>query len=399
MSTQDVEIAVVGAGVIGLATTLRLRDDGRDVVLIDPNGPGSGASFGNAGTIAGYGCVPVATPQVMWSLPRLLLDPDSPLSMPASAVSAMLPWLWRFVRASSTSAATASARALAPLLAQAAPAWERRWAALDCEDIVRREGCLYLYQAPPSIDAFDFRLRAEHGVKQEPLSPAEVGRLEPALAPLGRHGVFFPDAMHLASPATLMQRMAAAAERRGARQLRARAVRLQADPTGITLELELEGNGDGEVQRVRAGQVVIAAGAHSLDLARQAGEDVPLDTERGYHVEYAVDPLPVRRPVCPVEREVYATPMAGRLRVAGLVEFGGTARAANPQRWAQLDRGARALFGSLPEPTSRWVGFRPSMPDGAGHRPRSRRTGCDACFRPRTPRADAGRRHRRPGRR
>ena len=295
----------------------------------------------------------------MWSLPRLLLDPDSPLSMPASAMSAMLPWLWRFVRASSTSAATASARALAPLLAQAAPAWERRWATLDCEDIIRREGSLYLYQGPPSIDAFDFRLRAKHGVKQETLSPAEVSHLEPALAPLNRHGIFFPDAMHLASPATLMQRMAAAAERRGAHQLRARAVRLHGDKSGITLELE----GNGEVQRVRARQVVIAAGAHSLDLARQAGEAVPLDTERGYHVEYAVDPLPVRRPVCPVERGLYATPMAGRLRVAGLVEFGGTARSADPKRWDQLDRGARTLFGSLPEPTSRWMGFRPSMPD------------------------------------
>ena len=89
----------------------------------------------------------------------------------------------------------------------------------------------------------------------------------------------------------------------------------------------------------------------------------PLDTERGYHVEYAVDPLPVRRPVCPVERGLYATPMAGRLRVAGLVEFGGTARSADPKRWDQLDRGARTLFGSLPEPTSRWMGFRPSLPD------------------------------------
>ena len=45
----DVEVAIVGAGVIGLAIALRLLDDGREVMLIDPNEPGSGASFGNAG--------------------------------------------------------------------------------------------------------------------------------------------------------------------------------------------------------------------------------------------------------------------------------------------------------------------------------------------------------------
>ena len=225
---------------------------------------------------------------------------------------------------------------------------------------MRREGCLYLYREAPSPDDFDFGLRARHGVRQEVLSPAEVARLEPALAPLGRHGVFFPEAMHIDSPALLMQRMATDARRQGALHWRAQAVGLKADGPGVKLELQAA---DGAPQSVRARRVVIAAGAHSLALARQAGESVPLDTERGYHVEYALDELPIRRPVCPVERGVYATPMTGRLRVAGTVEFGGAARPANPKRWMLLDRGARELFPSLPRPSSQWLGFRPSMPD------------------------------------
>src|SRR5262245_22728338 len=142
-------VAIVGAGVIGLATALRLLDDARDVVLIDPNEPGSGASFGNAGTIAGYGCVPVGTPDVLRALPRLLFDRDSPFAMPISALPALLPWLWRFVRAAMPAAAQANARALAALLAPAGEAWERRWAALGCEDLIQRAGCLYLYRQAP----------------------------------------------------------------------------------------------------------------------------------------------------------------------------------------------------------------------------------------------------------
>src|SRR5262245_12075972 len=166
-TSLEVEIAIVGAGVIGLATALQLLDEGREVMLIDPNDPGSGASFGNAATIAGYGCIPVGGPQVLRSLPRLLLDGESPLSLPPSALLGMVPWLLRFVRACTPAATAAGAAALAPLLARAGSAWERRWAALHCEELVRREGCLYLYRDAPSLQDFDFRLRARHGVRQE----------------------------------------------------------------------------------------------------------------------------------------------------------------------------------------------------------------------------------------
>ena len=42
------------------------------------------------------------------------------------------------------------------------------------------------------------------------------------------------------------------------------------------------------VVRRRRG-VVVAAGARSADLARQCGDDVPLDTERGYHVRWGLE--------------------------------------------------------------------------------------------------------------
>lgn len=352
-------VTIVGAGVIGLAVALRLQDDGRQVLLIDPAEPGSGASFGNAGTIAGYGCVPVGTPDVLRALPRLLLESDSPFSMPLVALPSLMPWLWRFVRASTPTAANAGAETLAALLAQAGPSWERRWAALQCEDLIRREGCLYLYRQAPSPRAFDFQLRERLGVRQQLLSPAEVTALDPALAHHTRHGLFFPDAVHIACPATLMRRMFAQVMRGGARHLRAKAVGLRPDGKGAVLTLSYENR----EETLRADTVVIAAGAHSRALARQAGEPVPLDTERGYHIEYALDELPLRRPLCPVERGFYMTPMTGRLRVAGTVELGGLSRPADPRRWALLDRGARELFPDLPAAASEWMGFRPSMPD------------------------------------
>jgi glycine/D-amino acid oxidase-like deaminating enzyme len=67
-SSIKTEIAIVGAGVIGLATALRLAAAGREVVVIDPNEPGSGASYGNAGVLAPHGCAPIGNPDTLRQL-------------------------------------------------------------------------------------------------------------------------------------------------------------------------------------------------------------------------------------------------------------------------------------------------------------------------------------------
>ena len=90
---------------------------------------------------------------------------------------------------------------------------------------------------------------------------------------------------------------------------------------------------------------------------------MPLETERGYHLEFATDEPLVSRPVCPMDKEFYMTPMQERLRVAGTVELGGTKAGPNPERFALLERGVRSIFPDLPSPAKSWFGFRPSLPD------------------------------------
>ncbi|MGL5011235.1 MAG: NAD(P)/FAD-dependent oxidoreductase, partial [Paracoccaceae bacterium] len=110
-------------------------------------------------------------------------------------------------------------------------------------------------------------------------------------------------------------------------------------------------------------RVVIAAGAHSRALARMAGDRVPLDTERGYHVEWDMEVPRLTRPACPTARGFYLCPMAGRLRVAGTVELGGLTLPPSPHRVAKLVEGARQIFPDLGAPARTWMGFRPSLPD------------------------------------
>jgi D-amino-acid dehydrogenase len=351
------DVAIVGAGIIGLAIAVRLAADGREVVVLDQNEPGLGASYGNAGAIAPYGCAPIGNPDVLRNLRSLLFDSESPLAIRPAALPALLPWLSRFVWQSMPARARRNGYALAGPLKDLMPAWRDLAMQAEASSLFRHEGCLYFYRKrmPPRNSEWGARLREELGVRQDRLNSAEVANLEPTLPPAAG-GVFFPDAAHIVDPHALTRRLAAAAESNGTSFQRARVERLEPQNNGriqlICRDLAVD-----------AHTVVLAAGAWSQFLAEQGGEDIPLDTERGYHIEFAMDACPIKRPVSPVDLGFYLTPMAGRLRVAGTVELGGLSAPLNPNQIALLERGVRKLFPDLGPVQSRWLGFRPSLPD------------------------------------
>lgn len=358
MNTEDKsDILIIGAGVIGLAAALRLAAGGRDVTVIDPNEPGSGASYGNAGTIADYAVIPVGTPAVLKNLPSLLFSRDSPLSIRYSAILSLVPWLLRFAYQSLPANAARNATVIAGLLAESLSGWRELASQAGAGDLLRQNGCLYLFDDPKAFAATagDFALREKLGISQERLTADTVARLEPELPAFEGGAVLFPDAVNLTDPARMMQRLTKAAEAQGVRFLKTAAIGIERGSGAVSVVCT--------EKTLRARTVIIAAGAHSKRLAAAAGDRIPLDTERGYHVEYDMAHPIVSRPVCPVSRGFYLVPMSGRLRVAGTVELGGLAAPLNPQRIRVLECGANAIFPNLGTPDRQWLGFRPSIPD------------------------------------
>jgi D-hydroxyproline dehydrogenase len=353
---ETTEIAVIGAGVVGLTIALELIDQGHEVVLVDPGQPGMGASYGNAGTIAGYATSPVGTPDVLRSLPSLLLSKTSPLAIRHRALPSLAPWLLRFLWQSLPAQAACNARAIAGLLTGAAERWDDLALRVQGAGILQRRGCLYLYETPQAFTQAWTELdqRRKLGVEVDLIGPDRLAELEPNL-PAGLGGAaFFTGATFLDDPGRMMGLIAAAVLEK-ARHIQAKADRLTRGPDGVVIE--------GRGLHLHARRVVIAAGAHSRALAAQAGDRIPLDTERGYHVEWDMaDPL-LSRPSCPTARGFYFCPMAGRLRVAGTVELGGLSLPPSPHRIRKLVEGARAFFPDLGEPDRDWMGFRPSIPD------------------------------------
>ncbi len=353
-ATQSVEIAIIGAGIIGLACALRLHDAGHEVVVLDPNPPGSGASYGNAGTIADYATQPVGTPQVLLGLPRLLFDRNSPLAIRHASLPSLAPWLLRFAWQSLPGPAARNAQAIAALLSDAGPLWRDMADQIGASQLLSAQGALYLYDSDKAVRAAekDMAQRARFGVTVEMIGAAELHRLEPGLQAHDHRAAFFPDAIFMTDPGKMVSALAAAV---AAPILPHRITHLA--QRGDVVELS------GEGFSLQARKVIIAAGAHSRLLARQAGDRIPLDTERGYHVEWDMDVPRLTRPVCHTSRGFYLCPMEGRLRAAGTVELGGLNLPPSKARVTRLIEGARDIFPDLPEPARDWMGFRPSMPD------------------------------------
>jgi glycine/D-amino acid oxidase-like deaminating enzyme len=351
-------IAVIGAGFVGLSSAYWLMRDGHAVTLYDPAGAAGGASFGNAGTFANYACIPVNNPTVFRDLPRYLLSAHSPLRLRWGYLPQLMPWLLGFLQSSTTARYTRSATALAALLGRAQGGYDDLIADARLDTFICPRECLYLYSSTANFEASrpTLALRNTLGVKTRVLDKAEVSALEPSLQPLFERGVLFEGSWHLSDPAGFLHALQTWLVNKGMRVQAAQVTRLQPSADGVVLDTT-----GGSTQH---GAAVICAGVHSKALAAQCGDTVPLEAERGYHVMYPGSTPLISRPVGWAERGFYMTPMAQGIRVAGTVELAGLGSAKHQGLLDLLHFSAQRALPALGEPTAPWLGFRPSLPDG-----------------------------------
>jgi D-amino-acid dehydrogenase len=167
---------------------------------------------------------------------------------------------------------------------------------------------------------------------------------------------FFPDGAYLNDPGKIMKLLLQSVVKKGCTVINKAADKIERSSEGVKVYLN-------DNSQIIAKHVVISAGAYSKKFAKQAGDYVPLETERGYHIEYDMSEPLLNRPSCSVENGFYMSPMTGRLRVAGTVEFGGLDQTISKHRVDHLKRGVSEFFPDLGDPNRSWLGFRPSIPD------------------------------------
>jgi D-amino-acid dehydrogenase len=356
---EQPHIVIAGAGFVGLSTALYLQREGARVTVLDPNGPGEGASKGNAAVLAVDSVLPVAMPGVLRDVPGMLMDPLGPLAIRWRYLPWIAPWLLRFVATSRRSRVEEIAAALRPLLAAALDAYLPLLEAAGASEMLQRTGWLSLFETDESFREaqYGMNLQRRLGIALEVLRAEEIRQAEPSLAPIYRHAVLSPDNAHVLDPYRLAQRLAEAVTRQGGR-IELRAV------TGFEFMASRAVAAQTAEGSVPFDAVVVAAGAWSRPLARALGQDVPLDTERGYHITLPSPGVMPRRPIYSGDHSFAVTPLEIGLRFAGTVELGGLKAPPNFERAEKLLVHGRRMFPGLQsQGASRWMGFRPSMPD------------------------------------
>ena len=357
---KQADIVVVGAGIIGVACALQLARQGRHVVVLDPQAPGMGASYGNAGHLATEQVFPIADLSILKRLPAMLLDPMGPLRLDWTYLPRALPWFIRLLLNLRPARYQRTVAGLRALNEGSLGAWQRLLQSMGQTQLLREDGSLLVYERAESraaLDAVQQRMR-QQGVAVDFWGGDAVRKAAPQLSDAIQGGLFFPATGHFLDPYTVVGELVNAAKAEGVQFLQQRVLDGRLEGSGVSLMTD---------QGVlTAQQVLIACGAHSAKLtAALTGKQVPLDTERGYHLMLPHEQQRLPFAVTSLERKFIMTPMTGGLRLAGTVEFAGLDRPANMQRAWQLHRLSKGLFRhelSDSEATP-WMGFRPSLPD------------------------------------
>ena len=352
-------VAVIGAGIVGVATAVWLQRDGFDVVLIDKAGPAEGTSYGNAGVLASCSIVPVTVPGLMMKAPGMVFDPMSPLFLKWGYVPRLMPWLMRYMANATVKANRRVATALTALLADSLEQHQALAAGTPAEKWIVPSDYVFVYtdRATYEGDAYGWGLRKEFGFTWDELDTPAFRDYDPAFGAGYDFAARVPGHGYVTDPGRHVKDLAAHVVASGGRLVKAEA-RDVAYENGVVVGV------DTDQGLVAADRVVVATGAWSKPLVARLGLDVPLETERGYHIELVEPSVTPRSPVMVASGKFVATPMDGRLRCAGIVEFGGLEAA--PSK-APFDLLLRRITEALPElkykDVVQWMGHRPAPSD------------------------------------
>jgi D-amino-acid dehydrogenase len=360
-------VAIIGAGVVGAISAIEALKSGHKVTFIEPGDPGGeqAASYGNSGWLSSHSVIPPAGPGTWKKVPGFLLDPLGPLAIRWTYLPQAAPWLLRYLASGWTAErVTATARALRALLAEAPRLHQELAQQAGAGHLIERRGVLHVFPTRRHFEAeaAAWDIRRQMGVQWLELSTDDLRRREPELDPRYAFGLFVEEAGNCRDPGAYVAALVAQARARGAQIVRDRATGFRIE-TG-TLKAVLTGG-----REIPCDAAVIAAGVRSKPLAALAGDRVPLQAERGYHVVIARPEAGPRTSMMAADCKAVASLTETGLRMAGQVEIAAPDAAPDWRRARILRDRLLGMFPALPRilPESRtryWLGCRPSLPDG-----------------------------------
>jgi len=355
--SNNLKIGIIGAGIQGVCSALFLQKKGYQVTLFDKEEPiNSAASYGNAGHFSPYASIPLNRPDILTDIPAMLLSSTGPLALKWNYVPKMIPWFLKFIKSCSTKNMMHTAKYMHQILDIALPAYDELFEEIDLSGLVENKGIMYIWNDQNlKSRELEINIRKEIGAEQQLLNKKEIHDLEPNIKKVYHAGVFYKSARHAKNPGKIWLKLFENFLKKGGKFLKLNIQDLNFDDEKPIIR--------SESQRFVFDKLVIACGAFSKKLTDKLHENIPLDTERGYHIHFKGYDHLISRPVVFQNRGFGMTPMEQGLRVVGTVEFGGLRNHLSKSRIKNLVNNAKFLLDGLPTHEDEWLGFRPTLPD------------------------------------
>ena len=350
---------VLGAGIVGVSVALHLAKRGLAVALLDRGDPGQGTSYGNAGIIEGNTLFPAKFPAGFGRLLRIALKRAPEANYHVTFLARVAPWLLAFRRNSTPERLVETMEAMRPLFSRSVGEHAALMAESDAKRYLRRNGWLKLYRSDAGLagTARERAIAAELGIPLRVLDREEARALEPSLAPVFRHAVFWEQAASVSNPLAVTRAYAARFKALGGVILRGDAMRLHQSAGRWRVETA-EGPVDAEA-------TVVALGPWAPDLLQPLGIRLPLGIKRGYHRHFHPrGNAGLARPVLDAETGYCLAPMEQGIRLTTGAEFAARDAVPTPVQFTRVMPAATGLF-PLGDPVEErpWMGARPCFAD------------------------------------
>ena len=350
-------VGIIGSGIQGVCIGLQLIKKGISVSIFDKNDPGRMTSYGNAGHFSPYAVLQLNRPDVLYDVPKMLFSSYGPLALKWNYIPKMIPWILRYLKSCNKKSMMHTARYMHQILNLSMDAYEEIFQEINTANLIERKGIIYIWTKDNlKSRKLEIKVRDELGVKQKLLTKDEVLDLEPNLNPVFHEGVLYEDAIHARDPQGITEKIFEQYLKRGGKFIKENVKSLKQVSENETVIKT-------DSKDYTFEKTVIACGAFSKTLTDQLNENIPLDTERGYHVHFkGMDNL-ITHPVIFLDRGFGMTPMNQGLRAVGTVELGGLKNPPSKKRINYLARCAKELLPQLGKHEDEWLGFRPTLPD------------------------------------
>lgn len=365
---EPVDVAVLGAGVIGVSTAYWLARAGLSVVVIErESDAGMGTSFANGGQISVCHAEPWATPRAPLQVLRWLADPAAPLLFRPRLERQQWRWLASWLLECLPGRAPVNTEMIVKLALHSRACLQQLRQAHDLQYSHRTDGILHFYRTQAAFDAAKpvSELMQRLGCEREVVSAERVLAIEPALRPIANDivGGTFTAEDESGDARLYCQDMRAICESMGVQFV------MDADiqpPVVRHGKAEICVQQRGEHYRLKASQIAVCMGVWSAEFLRSLGQSINVYPAKGYSVTLPIQHIEAAptTSLTDDEHKLVMSRLGDKLRVAGTAELSGYSRELNHTRCeAILDR-VKTYFPDMGgfEQAEYWAGLRPSTP-------------------------------------